>query len=223
MTAPRPHRRFVRSAPGKTDPRVAVPLRMTDMTGADAAWWDARMGPHHVRKPKRADRYWTWSVLLIACHLVQLARKRHLRPLVVWARADNGRYLRVAMSIIIENYPHLEAGPPAEGHFLWFLCAADKGVLARHFGFANPPSLGRVLLDNAMVLSENAGLSGRIGLHAARAGGAALLAFYRDSGLRRLPAGATLPRAIKRRNDGRFFYADETTAGALMSKLDVDR
>jgi hypothetical protein len=221
MTAP--PRRFVRSAPGKVDPKRAVPIRITDMTGNDAAWWDARMGPHHVRKPRRADRYWSWSALLLVAHLVQLSKQRHCRPLVIWARADNGLYLRVAMTIVIENYLRLDAPEPPGAHFVWFLCAADKGVLTRHFGFSNPPSLGRVLLDAAMVLSENAGLAGRIGLHAARAGGAALTAFYRDCGLRRLAPGRPLPAPIKRRNDGRFFYADETTAAALLSKLDAAR
>lgn len=162
-------------------------------------------------------------MLLLACHLIQLSKQRHCRPLVIWALADNRRYLRVAMNITIETYPRLDHRHPGEASFAWFLCAADKGVLVKHFRMANPPSLGRVLVDTTMVLSENAGHEGRIGLHAARAGGSALTGLYRACGLERLPARAALPPAIKRRNDGRFFLADETRAAQLLSNLDAAR
>ena len=94
-------RRFVRRAPSKTDKSRWVDVRVTDMNAADAAWWDARLGGKHVRLP-RADRYWVWSVLLPMCHVVQLAKHRHCRALVIWARDDQGRFLRVGMSILIE-------------------------------------------------------------------------------------------------------------------------
>jgi hypothetical protein len=122
------------------------------------------------------------------------------------------------MSIVIERYVHLDEARPAEAHFVWFMCAADKRVLAEHFHLANPPSLGAVLLDSAMALSENAGLKGRIGLHAAASGGTKLLGFYRNAGLQQLPASARLPAPIKRANDGRFFYATERAAAALLAK-----
>jgi hypothetical protein len=47
-------------------------------------------------------------------------------------------------------------------------------------------SLGATLIDCPIVLSLNAGLDGRIGLHAARAGGQRLLDFYRKLKLRLL-------------------------------------
>ena len=66
---------------------------------------------------KRADRFWVWSVLLPLCHLVQLAKRRYCRPLVVWARADSGRFVRAGMSIgrkndgrfFVADQPHAEA------------------------------------------------------------------------------------------------------------------
>ncbi len=73
------------------------------------------------------------------------------------------------------------------------MSGADPGVLKAQFGMSHPPALGRVLLDNAIVLSQNAGLAGRVGLHAATAGGDALLALYRRCGLMHLPADAALP------------------------------
>ena len=171
----------------------------------------------------RADRYWSWSVLLPLCHLVQRAKRRYCRPLVFWARADSGRFLRVGMLIVIEAYPYLDVEHPAESHFVWFMSGADAGVLTTEFGMSNPPALGRVLLDSAIVLSQNASLAGRIGLHAAAAGGDGLLAVYARLGLIRLPAAATLPPSVRRPNDGRFFYADEPVAEGLAAALDASR
>ncbi|HTY50434.1 MAG TPA: hypothetical protein VMB48_12170 [Steroidobacteraceae bacterium] len=216
-------RNFVRYTRSRSDRRQRVPLRITDMTAADAWWWDRRMGPHHFRQPQRADRWWAWSVLLPACHLIQLAKQRYCRPLVIWAPIDDGRFMRVAMSIQIERYPHLDVRVPAEVGFVWFISAADHEVLRAQFGMSHAPTLGRALLDNAMVLSAHEGLEGRIGLHAAPAGGQELLALYRRCGLLQLPQATALPPSIQRRNDGRFFYADEPTAERLCKSLDADR
>jgi len=79
------------------------------------------------------------------CHLVQLAKRRYCRPLVTWARADNGRFLRTGMSILIENYPHLDVATPAQSYFLWFISAADPRVLQADFGMSHPPALARLL------------------------------------------------------------------------------
>jgi hypothetical protein len=216
-------RRFVRSAPSKADKRRKVDIRVTNMAASDALWWDVRLGPKHASMAARADQFWSWSVLLPMCHLVQRAKRRYCRPLVIWARTDSGRFLRVGMLIVIEAYPYLDIEHPAESHFAWFMSGADPGVLTTEFGMSNPPALGRVLLDSAIVLSQNAGLAGRIGLHAAAAGGDALLAVYARCGLIRLPATAALPPSVRRPNDGRFFYADEPVAEALAAALDASR
>ena len=99
-----PSRRFVRSAPNRADKRRSVDIRVTNMSANDALWWDSRMGPKHAAMSARADRFWSWSVLLPLCHLVQRAKGRFCRTLVVWARTDSGRFLRVGMSILIEEY-----------------------------------------------------------------------------------------------------------------------
>jgi hypothetical protein len=216
-------RRFVRSAPVKADKTRSVDIRITDMSESDAAWWDARLGPWHLRIATRADRFWPWTLLLPVCHLVQLRKGRVCRPLVIWARADNGRFVRSGMSILIENYPYLDVAHLGASNFVWFMSAADPAVLAANFAVSNAPALGRVLLDNAIVLGQNAGFDGKIGLHAAAAGGEALLAMYENCGLTRLPATATLPQPIGRNNDRRYFYADEIVAESLAGLLDAHR
>jgi hypothetical protein len=216
-------RGFVRRAPSKVDKSRFVDIRTTDMTADDALWWDSRLGPKHAQIRHRADRFWAWSVLLPMCHLVQLAKRRYCRPLVTWARADNGRFLRTGMSILIENYPYLDVGKPAQSYFVWFISAAEPSVLQSDFGISHPPALARLLLDNAIILSQNSELEGRMGLHAAVGGGVALMNLYGHCGLLRLSASAALPPAVRRSNDGRFFFADEAVAEALAAALDPSR
>lgn len=96
-------------------------------------------------------------------------------------------------------------------------------MLQTDFGMSDPPALARAFIDNAIILSQNLSLDGRIGLHAAAAGGGALLKVYSNCGLRQLASAAILPTGVKRKNDGRFFYADETTAEMLAQTLDPSR
>lgn len=215
-------RRFVRRAPSKADKTLLVDIRITDMRAGDAAWWDAKLGIKHIPLP-RADRYWVWSVLLPMCHLVQLTKRRCCRALVIWARNDQGRFLRVGMSMLIENYPYLEVTRSLDSYFVWFISAADPATLRADFGMTHPPALGRVLLDNAIVLSQNAALGGRIGLHATVAGGKALLNLYSACGLSHLPARAKLPAGVRPKNDGRFLFANESQAEAMAAMLDPSR
>jgi hypothetical protein len=216
-------RRFARRAPSKVNPDRFVDIRITDMNAGDALWWDRKFGPSHAQDRRRADRFWAWSVLLPMCHLVQLAKRRYCRPLVIWTRADNRRFVRAGMSILIDDYPHLDIADPSQSDFVWFISAGDSGVLTKELGVSDPPSLGRVLLDCAVVVSENAGFGGRIGLHAAPQGGQRLLDFYVKCGLTNLPKAAGLPPAVTRRNDGRFFFAGAAAAAGLAALLDADR
>jgi hypothetical protein len=216
-------RGFVRSAPSRADRQRSVDLRVTRMTARDAAWWDTRIGSKHLRMTGRPDRYWPWSVFLPMCHLIELAHQRYCRALVSWARADNGLFVRVGMSMLIEGYPYLNATRNADSYFVWFISSADPDVLKSDFQMSHPPALGRVLLDNAIVLSQHAGSGGRIGLHAAPAGGANLVQLYEKCGLMLLPQDAPLPSGIRGRNDGRFFHADEERAEFLAQLLDPRR
>jgi hypothetical protein len=193
------------------------------MTARDAAWWDTRVGSKHVRMSGRPDRYWPWSVFLPMCHLIELAQQRHCRALVTWARADNGLFVRVGMSMLIEGYPYLDATKDADSYFVWFISSADPDILKEDFKMSRPPALGRALLDNAIVLSQRAGSAGRIGLHAAPAGGQALVQLYQNCGLVLLSRDSPLPSAVRGQNDGRFLYADEDQAELLARLLDPRR
>jgi hypothetical protein len=214
---------FVSRIPGKVDPSQLVELEITDMQARDALWWDRRMGPHHVKIPHRADRFWPWTALLPMCHLTQLAQRRACRPLVIWAQADNGRFVRAAMAIMIERYPHLDIHDPADAYFIWFMAAADKHVLINHFAVLNPPDLGSVLLDNAMILSANDLLHGRIGLHSDQAGGQWLRDWYAAKRLLEIPESQPFPRNVRRVNKGGFFYTTPLVAEDSIRRLNSYR
>jgi len=207
---------FARFAPARRKSGANVRIRISDMTAADAWWWDVNVQTRLVLLPGRADRLWSWTTMLPACMYVQLSKGRRCRPLVVWAYADSGRLVRAAMSILIERYPHLDVRAPGDAYFIWFMSTATDTILAR-FGVSNPPSLGGTCIDNTLVLSVNDGCAGRLGLHAAPAGGAKLLNYY-TARLLQLPAAQPLPPPIRRRNDGRFFYADDARAALLLSR-----
>jgi hypothetical protein len=215
-------RRFVRRAPCKSNPARRVDIRITDMRAADAAWWDRKLGPYHRLDRTRADRRWVWSALLPFCCVIQQRKQRTCRALVIWAR-DGGRFIRVGMAIVIEGYPHVDVTDRSHSNFVWFISAADSDVLKYRHGVSDPPSLGRVLIDCALVSSEGAGFEGRISLHASREGGQRLLDFYLKRGLIRLTETAQLPVSVRRRNDGRFFYANASVANSLARALDPDR
>ncbi len=220
----RPTRDFVSAAPSAFDPSFDVPLYFQDMTAADAAWWDYRVRPlHRMVNPQRADHNWVWSTLLPFAHLVQFAKRRFLRPIVIWAENDDGQLVRVGMSIMIERYPHLDVADAATAEFIWFISGADKDVFRKNFNISHPPKLGRAFIDTALVLSENAGDEARIGLHAAVSGGASLMTIYRNFGLSSLPAHAPMPVGVSRNNDGRFFYTAPLLGTSLLQKLDPYR
>lgn len=181
------------------------------------------MAPYHRLDRTRADRLWVWSALLPFCRVIQQRKRRKCRALVIWARDGERRFVRAGMAILIEDYPHLDINDRSGSHFVWFISAADSDVLKYCHGVSEPPSLGRVLIDCALISSEDAGFNGRIGLHASHKGGQRLLDFYVRRGLIRLAEAAQLPASVRRRNDGRFFYANVDVANSLARALDSDR
>jgi hypothetical protein len=103
------------------------------------------------------------------------------------------------MSMLIEGYPYLDATKDADSYFVWFVSSADPDILKKDFQMSHPPALGRALLDNAIVLSQHAGSAGRIGLHAAPAGGQALVQLYENVVSRSCQAMFRYPRVSEAR------------------------
>lgn len=208
---------FAEYAPGKVDKGQLVPIIVSDMTIKDALWWDNQFTLPHL---KRTDRAWLWSSMLPACQLTQKLKHRTSRGVVVHALADNGKYVRSGMMIVIEDYFHLDVLDPGEACFAWFISVAEKDQMIERFQMSNPPSLVQVMIDIALVYSFNSDYDGRVGLHAAARGGDDLMMIYSQKcGLLQLDERAALPGGIKRENDGRFFYSTPELGRTLEEKL----
>lgn len=225
-------------------PGGTVRARVIEMEGYDAAWWDEHVQRYIDDLPfERADQGWIWprifaNVTLLADLILQ-------QPLgyVVEAFDDATAMFRPAvMLMLVGAYPYLlqhELGSV----FVWYLSPAPRGYFIGKLRWGNskiPDSkeLMRVGMDVAITDSYNRRLNGRLGLHAAPKGGDRLLNFYRsedDGGMTQLPATSPLPAGmrsvmdrvkliirgnLRARNDGRYFYHDERTAGSASRRMD---
>lgn len=217
-------RNYVRRAQARKAYRPAgpQPIRTGIMSWQDAAFWDTHIQPYIVRAEEiRADRYWSWNVLRQVFPLSQRVKNRRCLALTTFVASRAGDAVPAAMHLFIERYPHLDAAVGRAATLVWFISAApDEALLA--LDVAVPPSLGRICIDNAIVASMNLGMDGRIGLHCARAGGDELMEFYaKGCRLINLPIGVKLP--ARKRNDGRYFIADEALAETLAQDFDAQR
>jgi hypothetical protein len=105
--------------------------------------------------------------------------------------------------------------------FTWFLTSAPAAALAS-LSVPEAPSLGRILIDTALVTSKALGLDGQMWLHAAPGGGARLAHFYGTiCHMPAFPAGMALPG--RRRSDGRHYYATRSLANQLVQALKLVR
>jgi hypothetical protein len=197
-----------------------IPIRTSIMSVEHAVTWDMRIQPLIFSGPARADKHWSWSLLRSIFPIAQHAKRRRCIALTTLVRNQSGQAVPAAMSLFIERYPHLPSSGK-EAVFVWFISSAPKVALA-NLGVQTAPSLGRILIDNALVASVNMGLDGRIGLHSARAGGPRLQNFYLNHcKLNHLPEGAVMP--ARGASDGRFLYTDENLAESLVQELNLYR
>jgi hypothetical protein len=126
------------------------------------------------------------------------------------------------MLLLIERYPWpLADDPITQSTFTWFIASAPRASLLKR-GVADPPCLGRIMIDAALVTSQAIGLEGQMWLHAALGGGPGLVKLYGTiCQMPSLPVGAPLPGG--RLSDGRHFYARTALAMQLIDALQLSR
>lgn len=210
-----------------------VEIKIDYMTAADALYWDRTIQADIVadgiremmagRPMPRADLYWTWTGLRVLFPLAQRLNRRRCRALSVFVENDLGQGVPAGMVLLIEQYPWLFPlqAPATESTFLWFIASAPRESLIKR-GVEDPPPLGRILIDTALVTSSALGHEGQMWLHAAPAGGARLIGFYVNTcKLRQLGQGAQLPNGIG--SDGRHCYASAVLATRLIDELQLTR
>lgn len=148
-------------------------------------------------------------------------RQKELHLAGICAAQAAGIYLVAEVASLIERYPWPISGVVAQSTFTWFIASAPSESL-RSRGVPDPPSLGRIMVDTALVTSKALGLEGRMWLHAAPAGGAALTQFYgRICQMDSLLVGSRLPNG--KISDGRHFYTAPELANQLINALQLTR
>jgi len=222
---------YARRALNRTQPPW-VDIKVDHMSLADALYWDATMQRDIVteglnarrlgKPPPRADFYWTWSGIRMLFPLAQVLKKRRCRALTIYVQDSKGRALPAGMMLLIERYPWaLSAPTPLRSVFTWFIASAPAASLVVR-GVPDPPAVGRIMIDAALVTSQALGLQGRMWLHAAPSGGTGLVKFYGTvCQMEHLPIGAPLPGG--QLSDGRHFYATSVLAKQLIDALQLAR
>jgi len=215
---------FCTKAPVRGNKAKLVDIVVARADSHDIQFWDSEMVPRNIKhSPGRADVKWKWQNIL-ALAATQDAQGRPYEFYAISTPNSEGEWIRAAMMMIICPHPHIAPNSDDGSAFVWFLAAAEtKSLTDEKIKVSEPPSLGRVMIDTAIVHSLGCGYAGRIGLHAAPAGGPELLSFYADHcQLDRVPKTSRLPLMVStalKGNDGRYFYADASLAMPLLNEV----
>ncbi|MBV1877685.1 MAG: hypothetical protein KUG79_08590 [Pseudomonadales bacterium] len=140
---------------------------------------------------------------------------------------NDGRWIPCGMVLMAKNYNYLNQLNES-AIFLWYLSTAPEEFFTAAGLNTDqmPKSIGRLIVDSAIVTSHKAGKHGKIGLHADPADPSLDSYYEKAVGLDRLAATKALPKGRQFRqkgNDGRYFYCDEQKAERLLKKFDKFR
>jgi hypothetical protein len=206
---------FIKRLPTSAGGVVDVRVREADYRHAAA--WDRDIQPV-IRRMDRIDAPWKWSTLYLRSLFLELSAGRRLGFLQLVTPGTAGAPFPLGQILLADGFPY----PPDDTlacAFLWYLAGAPNGAVVAA-GATPCKAILAALVDAAIQFSYLAGYDGRICLHASPAGTEAqraqLLERYARLGLKR-----SSERRIGRlrRNDGRYFYADEQAAKLLSSNL----
>ncbi len=180
---------------------------------------------HNVIQPliattDRLDRHWNWPRLVDNFGLLERLALRNTAYLQINVADPNGNAVPVGQVFVSDGFPYFPRHrEPCV--FLWYLAAAPAAAL-RANQVPSDLKLLRPLIDLALQFSFQRGYLGRLTLHAATSGDRAkddvLCAKYEKARL--IPIKKSRFVSWFRRNDGRYFHADEQRALDLSEKLD---
>lgn len=212
---------FISQAPVKN--KIEVIVSLADFS--DGWHWDREIRPVLMKQfPGRTNYRWS-GIIGAMPYLRKVAfglESSDVYALGLFVRTPDDVEVLAGLTLLAEGVVFPNA-PSEKCVYVWFLQAAPEEYL-RAKGLTLIPKVGEVLLDSAIVSSMEAGLGGRVLLHAAPSGGSALMDVYGNFGLHQVDKSKKV--AIRSsdnplrcvHNDGRFFYADEPTAEYIVRK-----
>lgn len=213
------HNRFVRELP-TADGRGRLPVTVVESDISHAEAWDCEIQRPWIAGTGRIDAGWIWRTNYLRAALLETHAGRHLAYLRLMTPAADGKAFTVGQMLLSDGYPY-PSNRKRPCVFLWYLAGAPAPAAAA----AGVPAYKGVLaalVDSALQFSYIRGYEGRLCLHASPAGTSQqrdeLMERYRRVGLKPWDGGWFV--GWFRRNDGRYWYADETLAAQLSRRLD---
>jgi hypothetical protein len=162
--------------------------------------------------------------LITYLHLFERLAQRNTAFLQINVSDNQGTAIPVGQVLVSDGFPYFPRHrEPCV--FLWFLAAAPKEALRAH-QLPDDLKLLCPLVDLALQLSFQRKYSGLMALRAATSGNSADDKTLYDKYEKRadlIPVKPSIFISIFRRNDGRYFHADEQRALDLSQKLDTLR
>jgi hypothetical protein len=212
---------FVRTLVGIDGRPVAVKVVESDISHAES--WDRNIQAPWVAQSGRIDALWNWRRNYLRAALLETAAGRHLAYLRVITPDAKDQAFPLGQVLLADGYPY----PPSRRLpciFLWYLAAAPKAAVAA--AGAHPcTDMLAALVDVAVQFSYIRGYQGRLCLHASPEGTQAqqseLANRYNKLGLQTLKGRWFA--GWGRRNDGRYFFADEQVAMNVTAQFDSFR
>lgn len=194
---------------------------------AEALYWHQNVHlPYIAKSPDfRLDRNWNWPRLVRWFNILERLLGRNTAFFQINVKDTLGFAFPAGQVFVSDGFPFFP-GQRQESIFLWFLAAPPTTALLAQ-GLPADLKLMRPLVDVAIQFSFQRGYLGRLTLHAAASGNQAndqeLFDKY-EKGVGLIPYQNPSPSiSPSRRNDGRYFYADEKRALDLTARLDYLR
>lgn len=207
---------------------VPLKVQFAHLYPERAEWWHENVQKVIDDTPglsKRADVGWRWPRILPQARWTEaLGQQPRMFEMAV-APGQGFDEVPLALAAMVMHYPGLPDGHKMP--FLWYLADAPHEALVDYLPADRMPKrIAGSALDAAVLRSFRNGNMGRLTLHAAPAGGQALVNWYLSCGLERFPPEPAYPaigRHLAIRNDGRYFYYDVLRACNFSGKFDAYR
>lgn len=169
----------------------------------------------HIYDKNESSKNWNWPRLTALGGFVATMLQQD--PKVLSIESNN---IPIGMMMIVNKFnAEVTRSTKEDLTYIWYLSGADKEYLDK-MGIDKSSfdvSIGKALIDAAMVESIKAGNDGKILLHAdPKDKTDFLLGYYEKQGLSKITTEHISSISTTKANDGRFFHATKSRAGEIL-------